>query len=559
MRRCSWRMPRVLWVGAAWLVIVGAVCGLPAGGSRLGRTGPHALKISRQGGEGGGEGRGAHGQGIRLRPGDLHGPAAGVEIEETLAAESGGAMQCGAREGSVNGEERIGSSGWQEGGAREMGRVRGRFRGGGGGGGEAFEPTPPFASLRLRGGMPPKGDAPPGKDKKKSILPPEHETKKQQMRRIYAYMGEKKAAQKAEEDAEKAAQDEMLDYAYEAAKNLTVKYYTVDGDSEEVLPDDEREKFLNKTSIDMWDDPVHASSWVHTDTRPIKVIKNMGQHMKNDTDKWGRTVLLDREELGWRMNNGTWAPQYGGAVGTQGFGTREVGFDWVAAGQVYTNASYEPDAEWRKEDEAFFEALKAERFPLFGEDWRRWLPEEHEEYLLEQQLVNGDHQFMWDNGLLDAARAGDNIKLREWMARGANVDCVDLRVSKIERHDSEPKWTPLHLAVLYEHNRTVEWLLAYGAFVDPLDKMQNTPLHYACCDGGDRMARALLQAGADVMARDACGMTPLHKAVFYNGSFELFQLLLEAGAGGPSLLHFPPCSLLPTSNFFISLPLCALT
>lgn len=468
-----------------------------------------------------------------------HVPAAGGEREETfVAAEPGVVVHAGAREGAMNEEGRGGAMiGWEEEGG---GRGRGGWRGGGErgreGAGMAEPPLPMMASLRLRGGEPPKGGAPPGK--KESSQLPVFESKKEQMRKIYAYMGEKKAEKKADEDEEKAAQDEVLNYAYEAARNLSMKYYTVDGESEEIMPSDEREKFLNRTSIDQWDDPEFASSWVHTDTRPIKVIKNMGQHAENKTDKWGRTVLLDREELGWRMNNGTWAPQYGGAVGTQGFGTREIGFDWVAAGQVYTNASYEPDAEWRKKDEVFFEALKAERYPLFGEDWKRWLPEEHEEYLLEQQLANGDHQFAWDNGLLEAARAGDNIKLREWMAKGANVDCVDVKVRKIEQHDSEPKWTPLHLAVLHGHSRTVEWLLAYGAYVDPRDKMQNTPLHYACCVGGERMARALIEGGADVTSCDACDMTPVHKAVFYNGSFELFKLLFEAGAGDTQTLIF---------------------
>ncbi len=61
--------------------------------------------------------------------------------------------------------------------------------------------------------------------------------------------------------------------------------------------------------------------------------------------------------------------QYGGAVGSQGWGTREIGFDPIAAGQLYTNASFEPDAEWRKEDEAFIEKIKAERYDLYGEEW----------------------------------------------------------------------------------------------------------------------------------------------------------------------------------------------
>lgn len=90
-----------------------------------------------------------------------------------------------------------------------------------------------------------------------------------------------------------------------------------------------------------------------------------------------------------------------------------------------------------------------------------------------------------------------------------------------------PKYTPLHLAVLNERNRTVDWLIAYNADIEVRDKMQNTPLHLACITGNIRTVKALCDAGADVGARDASEWTPFFKAVFYKADWEVLDVLLE--------------------------------
>lgn len=45
-----------------------------------------------------------------------------------------------------------------------------------------------------------------------------------------------------------------------------------------------------------------------------------------------------------------------------------------------------------------------------------------------QAIKAGETEDMWNAGMLDAAIEGNNIKLREFMAKGANVDCIDTRV-----------------------------------------------------------------------------------------------------------------------------------
>ena len=49
-----------------------------------------------------------------------------------------------------------------------------------------------------------------------------------------------------------------------------------------------------------------------------------------------------------------------------------------------------------------------------------------------QAIERGETEEMWNRGLLDAAMEGNNIKLREFMAKGADVDCIDTRVEWAE-------------------------------------------------------------------------------------------------------------------------------
>jgi hypothetical protein len=180
------------------------------------------------------------------------------------------------------------------------------------------------------------------------------------------------------EDArnKKIARDQATyEYAVEAAKNIS-KGYTMYG-KPGVWYDDYstrnascRDPF---TDLDA-DGKNMAGSWAFYENRPVPFIP---ETMPKDNTT--RTRLVPREALSWRLPSGVIAPQYGNAVGGMGYGTRSVGLDEVDKGMLYTNESYDPDGEWRAQDEAFVQKIKDER-KVFGEDWYRYIPEELADY-----------------------------------------------------------------------------------------------------------------------------------------------------------------------------------
>ena len=288
------------------------------------------------------------------------------------------------------------------------------------------------------------------------------------------------------------------DYAVAAAENIS-EGYTIYGKAG-VWYDDYETR--NASCRDPFKEPGSmAGSWAFYENRPVPFEPGTRRTDTNTT----RTQLVPRDALSWRLPSGQIAPQYGNAVGGMGYGTRSAIQDELAQGMVYTNESYDPDGQdWRARDEAFVQKIKDER-KAFGDDWYRYLPEQLEEYQSKQAIESGETEERWNSGLLDAAMEGNNIQLREFMAKGANVDCVDTRVEWAAHGRAHGNFRAVHYAAMFGHRRSLEWLHAYGAFMAPRNSRQETPLHLAAAAGEWECVCALLKFGAPVDAQDACG------------------------------------------------------
>jgi len=129
-----------------------------------------------------------------------------------------------------------------------------------------------------------------------------------------------------------------------------------------------------------------------------------------------------------------------------------------------------------------------------------------------------------DEELFEAVKKGDIDRVRELLAKGANVNTND-------RH--KDSWiydqTPLHVAAHEGHKYVARLLLEHGAVVNARDKHGFTPLYYAVGGGHIDIVSILLEHGADVNARDKSGNTPLHYVALL-GKAVVAKLLLEFGA-----------------------------
>ncbi|MCG8340757.1 MAG: ankyrin repeat domain-containing protein, partial [Cytophagales bacterium] len=103
-----------------------------------------------------------------------------------------------------------------------------------------------------------------------------------------------------------------------------------------------------------------------------------------------------------------------------------------------------------------------------------------------------------DTPLLNAIKEGSVARVKDALAKGANVNLVD--------SDNQ---TPLHCAAARGHAEIVQMLLAKGAVVDARDSKEQTPLHCAAAGGHAEIVQMLLDKGADHTAEDANGKTPL--------------------------------------------------
>jgi ankyrin repeat protein len=153
-----------------------------------------------------------------------------------------------------------------------------------------------------------------------------------------------------------------------------------------------------------------------------------------------------------------------------------------------------------------------------------------------------------DSPLFEAARRGDNKKIEELLAQGANVNAkdyngmtaldyavhvcqsvetVELLVAKGAALNAASNigWTPLHIAAAGSKTELVRLLIAHGADVTAKDKEGRTPLNLA---NNDEKVALLLSNGADINDRSPAGYTQMHK-VAHLGSKNLAELLLAKG------------------------------
>ena len=184
--------------------------------------------------------------------------------------------------------------------------------------------------------------------------------------------------------------------------------------------------------------------------------------------------------------------------------------------------------------------------------------------------------------LLEAAKAGDGVKVRELLAQDASLAgmrarsgetpvmaalyrghqdlCIELadacertnqpldifaaaalgRVASVdaalERGEAVNSyaydgWTPLHLAAFFGRRTAAERLMAAGADLAAQSRnaLANTPLHAAVAGGHVDVSLLLIERGADVSAGDAGGHTPLHIAA-EAGYLPIVKALLARGA-----------------------------
>lgn len=102
-----------------------------------------------------------------------------------------------------------------------------------------------------------------------------------------------------------------------------------------------------------------------------------------------------------------------------------------------------------------------------------------------------------DTAMHHAAAARDPGYLRILLARGVSPDTPNRITGR----------TPLMSAMIYDHDRQFDMLLAAGARPDRADGMGNTPLHLAAQINAPGRVLALLKLGAPPLARNRQGQT----------------------------------------------------
>ncbi len=169
--------------------------------------------------------------------------------------------------------------------------------------------------------------------------------------------------------------------------------------------------------------------------------------------------------------------------------------------------------------------------------------------------------------LMDAVRAGDLLKTRQLIVKGADVNGVanfvisplhiaaekghvdivralldggaDVSGARSDTSSEEP--LPLHRAACEGHRAVVELLLARGAQVDstlplpvffPDEEGNPTALHFAVREGHRDIVELLLSKGADANTRDGDGHTALELALKCDRK-EIAAVLRKRGASAP--------------------------
>jgi len=127
--------------------------------------------------------------------------------------------------------------------------------------------------------------------------------------------------------------------------------------------------------------------------------------------------------------------------------------------------------------------------------------------------------FAQDEGLYDAAKAGDLEQVRILVDQGMDIDRPGRNAE-----------TPLLVASLEGHTAVVEWLLAHNADIYARNHGGFTPLHAAAYGGHKDIAELLIAAGADVNDKEnSYRVAPVLTAAEENHP-DVVELLLAYGA-----------------------------
>ena len=157
-----------------------------------------------------------------------------------------------------------------------------------------------------------------------------------------------------------------------------------------------------------------------------------------------------------------------------------------------------------------------------------------------------------DNDVHDAVRSGDEARVRQLAAAGADLNARDSlgaaplhdavwggRLSMVEllvklgaqvdiKHQ-EAGSTPLHYAAIKNEVEIGRLLIEHGANVQAVNGTGDMALHIAASRGYDDFVTLLLDHKAPIEARDRSGSTPLAEAA-WKGFRETCGILLDRGA-----------------------------
>ena len=151
-----------------------------------------------------------------------------------------------------------------------------------------------------------------------------------------------------------------------------------------------------------------------------------------------------------------------------------------------------------------------------------------------------------NDALFSASREGDLQEVKNLLAKGTNVNCLD--TESCESYPGRGKccgWTALMAAIWNKQNEVVKILIDAGADVN-ISGQYGPALRVASLRGNPEAVKLLLTAKADVNAKDCHGQTPLMFEMHPDDSFfefeedevddnfryskDIAQLLVSAGA-----------------------------